>query len=964
MSPTKHFADESLVFGTFQLFPSQHVLLEGGTRVHIGNRALQILTTMIERPGVLVSKAELIERVWPETVVEEANLKVHIAALRRILGDGRDGKRYIVNIPGRGYMFVASVTYPDRVPELVPLARATTHPYSLPSPRTLLVGRAEIVRVLADQLAQRRLVTIVGPGGVGKTSVALCVAGELISSFRDGVCFVDLAPVADPKLVPSALAISLGVAVRSDAVEASLITFLHEKSILIVLDSCEHVVTAAAALSEMLLKVLPQTHILSTSREPLRVAGECTMRLPSLAAPPESDSLTAQVALTFSAVELFVARISTQLGPYPLTDQDALFIAEICRRLDGNALAIEMAAGRVHAFGVRGVASLLDDRFKVLSSAWRDAIPRHQTLLVALDWSYDLLAEAERLLLRRLGVFAGYFTLDAAIQVASDGPLTPTAVIGAIANLVDQSLVSADVETTLMNYRLLDTTRAYALNKLREGDEFRAVAHRHAMYCKELLLRTDHAPLSKPSVERAAAYVGQVANVRVALDWAFSAEGDTAIGVKLTIASVPMWLSTSLIEECRRRAARALECLSENRCESPLEEMQLLAAIGVVMYSQGPSPAAKTTWTRVLSLAKGLGDDDYRIRALWGLWVVCVTGGKHQEGLVLAEQVASLAQETSDAVGQLVGDRLVGTSLHFLGRQREAILHFESMLCRPLSSRFGEQVARFQFDQSVVGHAFYSRILWVHGYPDQALRAVEASVSEAQAQGHALSLCYALGQGACAVTLLAGDLDAAESNVSLLVESADKHALPLWQSMGRCFKGMLLVRRGQLVVGLRLLRESSDELRSAGFALYHTAALIEFARCLGQAGEIGRGLATIGQAMSQAKEHEEHWCLPEIMRVKGELLLQQRATNYEDEVERHFLESIELARQQGALSWQLRTAMSLAGFQAHHHRVGDGLSALAQAYDAFTEGFRTRDLEAAKQLLTKLDSTGSASLVM
>ncbi|HZZ10783.1 MAG TPA: winged helix-turn-helix domain-containing protein [Paraburkholderia sp.] len=957
MSPVTPLADETLSFGSFHLLPGQHLLLDAGEPVPVGSRALHILTALVERPGVLVSKAELIRRVWPDTIVDESNLKVHVAALRKVLGDGRDGRRYVVNVPGRGYMFVARVVSPKHAtaapPARLPPTAAPALPYRLPSPRTRLVGRAETVRTLTGQLTQSRFITIVGPGGVGKTSVALAVASVLTALFLDGVCFVDLAPVKDPKLVASALATSLGVAVRSEDAIPALVAFLRDKAMLVVLDSCEHVVTATAALSDELFTALPQLHLLATSREPLRVVSERVIRLPSLSIPPESDSLTSSEALTFSSVELFIARASTQLEPYPLSDDDAPFVADICRRLDGNALAIEMAAGRVDAFGVRGVAALLDDRFRMLRSAWRDALPRHQSLMVALDWSYDLLSETERLVLRRLGVFAGYFTLNAATQVAAERPLTPADVVSAIASLVNQSLVSADLSGTMAQYRLLDTTCAYARKKLWEEGEFGAVAQRHAKYCHELLFQTDLEPVAERAIDSAAAYVGQVANVRVALDWAFSPDGDTAAGVALTIASVPLWLSTSLIDECRKRVKRALECVMPGHDHSARQEMQLLTALGVVMYSQGPSPESRNAWAKVLGIAESLGDNDYRIRALWGLWVVCVTGGRHREGLQLAENLASLARHTSDAVDLLVGDRLVGTSLHFLGQQREAKRHFEAMLSRPLSFTIRKQIIRYQFDQSVVGHAFYSRILWLHGLPDQAMRAVEDSVSAAQAQGHALSLCYALGQGACPVSLLTGDLDAAERSVALLTDSAAKHALPLWQSMGRCFKGMLLARRGELTTGLRLLRESSDELSAAGFALYHTAALIEFAQCLGRAGETSLALATIEQAVMQAHRHEEHWCEPEILRVKGELVLLQAAPGSEREAEWHFMTSFELAQQQQALSWQLRSATSLARLQRDQRRRSDAMRTLATTYALFTEGFATHDLVVAKRLMNE-----------
>jgi predicted ATPase len=345
-------------------------------------------------------------------------------------------------------------------------------------------------------LPQRRFITVVGPGGIGKTTVALAVAHGLIAPYRDGVWFVDLAPLADPLLVPSALAFVFGLAVRSENPASGLIAFLRDKKILVVLDSCDHCVEAAAALAVDLLKGAAGLNILATSREPLRAEGECVQHLTPLKVPPISRKLTAAEALAFPAVQLFVERAIACLDEFELSDADAPIVADICRSLDGIALAIELAAGRIDALGVAGLAVALDDQ--LLTRGRRTALSRHRTLSAALDWSYEFLPESERIILRRLSVFDGYFTLESASAVAADSRVAATDVVEGLANLVTKSLVTADISGQIVQYRQLETTRAYARGKLVESGDFEQIAKRHAENLRDILERAGLQPDGVP----------------------------------------------------------------------------------------------------------------------------------------------------------------------------------------------------------------------------------------------------------------------------------------------------------------------------------------------------------------------------------------------------------------------------------------------------------------------------------
>jgi DNA-binding winged helix-turn-helix (wHTH) protein len=318
-SPLAVSAEHEITFGTFRLLQAQRLLLEGDRPVPVGSRALALLFALVERAGEVLSKEELFAKVWPDTFVEEGNLRVHVAALRRALNDGREGNRYVVTVPGRGYSFVAPTS--SGPPAEPPVAPSASH--NLPPALTGMVGRDDIVRILAGHMAQRRFVTVAGPGGIGKTTVAVAAAQELLPSYRDGVAFIDFVPVADPLLVPGKLASVLGLSLHAEDPLRGVIAFLKSKELLLVLDNCEHVIEQAANLAEEVFRNAPGVHIRATSREPLRAAGERVHRLAALEGAPVSSNLTAARALTFPGIELFVDRASAATDEFNLTDENA-----------------------------------------------------------------------------------------------------------------------------------------------------------------------------------------------------------------------------------------------------------------------------------------------------------------------------------------------------------------------------------------------------------------------------------------------------------------------------------------------------------------------------------------------------------------------------------------------------------------------------------------------------------------
>ncbi len=953
------------VFGPFRFQPARQVLLAHGQPVRLGGRARDILATLLERPGQVVRKQDLTARVWPGAVVEEANLRVHVAALRKALAeaDGTEA-RYISNVAGRGYCFVGEVVVTEDRPA-EPAARdppratppLATPPLAAPplAATTRILGREAIVRAVAAGLLEHRFATLAGPGGIGKTTVALAVADALGGAFRDGIHLVDLAPLADPALVPTALAAALGVAVVSDQPGRGLAAVLRDRHLLILLDNCEHVIEAAAILAETAFQAGEGVHILATSREPLGADGEHVHRLPPLTTPPDAPGLTAAAALDFPAVQLFAERARARLGSFALADADAPLVAEICRRLDGIALAIEIAAGWVDAFGIAGLAARLDDRFRLQMRGRRTALPRHRTLFTTLDWSHALLSARERAVLRRLTVFAGIFTLDAAVAVLEDEDHEAMDIIEAVAGLVGKSLIAASIDGAVAQYRLLETTRAYAAQRLAESGEQPALARRHALRCRDLLRAGQTAWETLPAAAWLEAHRALVDDVRAALDWSFGPAGDPGLGVALTIASVPLWFQLSLISECHARARRARATLPpamSDMSDADIDAaMRLDAAIAwSLMQIRGFVAETRAAWTRVLDGAERLSDPDHQLRALWGLWAGRINHGDLTGALALARRFQDVAARQSDRDDRFVGDRMLGWTLHLLGDQPEARVHIDRMLAGYTVPVTGARIIRFVFDQRLTARSFLARILWLRGLPDQAMRTVRMVIDDATDSRDALSLCQALVQAACPLALLTGDLHEAERFVTLLHDQATRHGFDFWQTWARGFRGLLLVRRGETKAGQRLLEAAIGELRGIEFGVHYTAFLAGQAEGLARAGDTDRAMAAIDEALARSERNGERWCVADLLRIRGELDLAHGATAA---AETRFTEALDWARRQGALAWELRVAIRLARLWHATGRAAEARALLADTHGRFTEGFGTEDLMAARALLNE-----------
>ena len=521
-----------------------------------------------------------------------------------------------------------------------------------------------------------------------------------------------------------------------------------------------------------------------------------------------------------------------------------------------------------------------------------------------------LLSAPEQLLLRRVGVFAGRFALPALVAVACAQDLGAAEATYMVADLVDKSLLVAELDDDRVLYRLLDTTRAYARDKLAEAGETRDNARRHAQLCLQTFqVATREAHGSSPA-DWLARYAPWVGEVRAALDWAFATAGEERLGVALTLATAPLWDRLMLVRENQANIERALA--TPRAARDGAMDMALFAALGAtVSQANLSSPQMASAWTRALELAERSGDRTHQLQSLWGLWVTELNKGHFHAALELSRRFCTTAEGSDEPNDVFVGDRLVAYTLHFLGDQAGARRHIERMLTgyRPLERQ--THAFRFQFDQLIIGRMTLAMVQWVQGESDAAVACVEDNVRDALAVGHALTLCNALIKSCCPVALLCGRTDLAQRYVELLLQHTSAHPLFMWHPMGRCYQGLLRLAQGDLDGGRQAVRSALDELPQARFAFPQTWVHSVLALADAQCGAVEQGLSTVEQAIEQARRDDERWCLPELLRVRGEVLRRRADAASLDAARETFKQALALAHEAGTPGWARRAQASL-----------------------------------------------------
>jgi predicted ATPase/DNA-binding winged helix-turn-helix (wHTH) protein len=934
--------------GTCEIDLARRELRILGSAVPVGGRAFEMIEVLVQSAGELVTKDELMGHIWPGAIVMENTLQVHAAALRKALGPHRGLLKTEFR---RGYRLLGDWVIRHHEDTERPAGLRQTRgngespATNLPAAVTRLVGRAAAVQALQDLVSAYRLVTLTGPGGIGKTTLALETARQVLGDFRDGGWFVDLASLSDPNLVPSAVAGALGLKLGSSTISPEAIArAIGERRLLLVLDNCEHVIDTAARLAETLVRLCPRISILTTSREVLRTAGEYAYRVPALDVPAGEQVDVGQI-LSHSAPALFVTR-AKELGADFSSDATSLrMIADICRHLDGMPLAIEFAAARAATLGIERVAAGLSDRFALLTKGRRTALPRHRTLGATLDWSHELLPGPERLLLRRLAVFSGGFSLAATNAVTNIHETPEAEIADRVANLVAKSLVASNLTGGKGYFRLLETTRAYALSKLAENGELREFSRRHADYYRGLLGGIEN------EWEKRSTPVAHLDNVRAALEWCFGSAGDLALGVGLAAAAAPIFLAMSLLRECHRWSERAILAL-DDATRGGSQEMHLQASLGVSsMQLRGQSDAARAALNRSLAIAEGRRDVLNQVGVLGMLSMFEVRDGDFKASLRYAELSRAVDGTVERSAAMALANSIWGRALQFVGRhdesraELEASFHYWSRSPRTSEVYLG-------LDHHILVGIGLARSLWLLGHPAQATHRLRQTIEDADGKNHPASLGLALSW-APGLFLWAGDLRSAEEHADWLSSHAERHSLGPYSAVARGYKGASAIARGDAEAGVEHLRGSLEQLHAMRYAMLNTDFKLSLVQGLMAIGEFGEGSRLVDETIELVETRGDLVHMPEALRVKGNVLLSMSRPR-PDDAEACFTRSLEWSRSQGARSWELRTAVDLAALWAGQGKREQARAMLEPILAKVTQGLETADLKAAARLLATL----------
>jgi predicted ATPase/DNA-binding winged helix-turn-helix (wHTH) protein len=935
-----------LVSNGWEIDLARRELRSGGAPVPIGSRAFEILEVLARSGGELISKYGLMEQVWPGAIVEENTLQFHISAIRKALGADRG---MLKTVTGRGYRLIgrwdgAAASEPERavgVPGRMPGQPFRTN---VPIAASPLIGRDALRQHLVDLLTAYRVVTLTGPGGIGKSVLALETARRIFSTYEGDCWLVELASLSDAALVPAAVTVVLGLRIDGKEISAeSVARALGRAKLLLVLDNCEHLVEAAARLAETIVRMCPNVSVLATSRETLRIEGEYACRVPPLDVPPPGEEDQAVID-SYSAVALFNARLMALGAAPPTRAEDPALVSAICRRLDGIPLAIEFAAARASTLGLRQTADLLSDRLGLLTSGRRMALPRHQTLRAALDWSYELLPEFERTLLCRVAVCAGGFTLEAATAVVGDS--TATTIADGIASLAAKSLVSLDASAPSGRWRLLESIRAYALDKLAKSGGADEAARRHAAFFRDLFAPAAQRPfLDLRDLPR---YVRDIDNMRAALEWAFASGGENVeIGTGLAAGAAPVLMATSMLPECHRWSSQALSVLDDG-IRGGAEEMRLQAGLGFsLLFMQGLSDAALAALDRSLGIAEAHADVLYQMSLLACLNILHIRNGNVGPALQYARRSFAVANGSGDDDAMALAHFLLGDALHIVGDLGGARVELEAAL-QPRARTPPTCTTYLGFDQYLLARIYLANTLGLQGYIGQAVEQARETVEDAWAM-HPIALSIVLRQ-AILLFLWIGDTSAAEEHIDWYAANAQSHSLGPQVVVGRALRGELAIRRGDAERGVEILRDCADGLRTVRYRMMEFDVWL--AEGLAATGRVVECLRLIDDRIRQGEANGDAIYLPELLRLKGALLAQSPATI--DQAEMSLNQSLERSRQQGARVWELRAAIDLAKLLTAQERREDAQGLLAPVLKWFAESPTTEDLRAAERLLATL----------
>lgn len=919
----------AVAFGPFRYDAVQRIVIDSHGPLRLGSRAVHLLAVLLQQPGRLFSRDELVVRVWPDSVVEETSLRVHISALRKALGDGVDGARYIANVPGRGYVFVGEVRpWAPANPPGTPGAPRPPGAPLLPPRLTRPIGREHAIAQLAELLARERMVSIIGAGGMGKTTVALAVADVLGRRYADGIHLVDFSRLSDPALVAAEIGRSQGMIVPSNDSTAVLEAALRDKRLLLLLDNCEHVIDAVAALVHRLLRACPGLHFLATSREPLDIEAEWVFKLPPLALPSPDEILDVEDLLAYPAIQLFSERAQASCDAFVLTDALAPVVRQLCGCLDGIPLAIELAAARVDGLGVHELLRRLESAFDLLTRGRRTALTRHRTLQAVMDWSYDLLSDDERLVLQRLSVFRGAFDLDGAVAVATCSQLDAPRVIEDVLSLTAKSLIVLDTADDLPVHRLLYITRLYAEKRLAGNDDAADVHRRHATFIADGLQRARAAGAGMSQYHWSPALGSSFADVRAAIDWALINEHDLPLGVQLTAFAKRIYCDVGLVQEYLAYIDAALTKLPRLGVDRAALELPLRIAAGFMLgYLPDGSSRYLAAFSRTRQLLQAAGAEGDRIEALFGMSTTSYGQGDYRRSLACCEEIRALANGSYEPLSIAISDRVSALCLHALGDHDAA-----EVLARRVIAFNGARVGRQFLSEVPFGVSMgiqLARIQWLRGEFGRAW-ATLMQARERSMDAHVFARCQVLATAAVPLAVWRGDASLAIEWAEELQDLSERNDLAYWVAHAQAFK-----------------RALAGETIAPGSAM---ALTVDGCPPLGDI------LATLDDsypsAATQARVQERAvgWCAPEVMR----LVALDGIDRAPDAAMAHLQAALHLAEAQGARFWMLRIALSMMAASPDPADKAHVRTILQQLLSIIDDGSDVPELVAARAVMTSV----------
>lgn len=915
---------ENLTIGPFVLVEEARILRFGEEPIPLAPLALDVLGAIARSPDG-VAAAELWPRLSSDAVLDEDRLCDLVGDINNALGKW-SADWYVAWYPEAAVPRFA----------LVDATRRTNPIAALPACRMDIIGRdASIERILA-QLRSHRFVTILAAGGMGKTTVALAVAHAASADFTDGVHFVDLAPVVDANLVAQSVAAALSCATAGVDPLLALQAWARQRFALVVLDSCEHVIDTVSIVAEALVGAGSHLSVLATSREPLRAGGEWLHRLPPMRMPEPGEVVSARQAMDYPALRLFIERAIAAKPGFALADDDVPTLVSLCARLDGIALAIEIVAARVGTLGVAGLACELESHLLRLRADRQSAPKRHATLTDLLDWSFHLLSAAEQRVLRRLSVFRGGFTIQAASEVAADTANEAADVQESVLDLIAKSLVASPRHGDADRVRLLDTTRAYASEKLGQAGERDCMQRRHALWLSGMLATAESAWNGVNRLQWVNRYAPLIDDVRAALDWAFTETGDAMLGAQLTIWGFALGRQMLLVDEFVRRIDQAIKTLDVRGMNAGPIPMRLKFLVGCMGTGDAAraSGGASSLERAVASVPDTAATID-RLAAFNSMWGLCVSRGDFREGCQWAERLGQLAESGNDPVARLVAGRIQAQTFHFLGRHADAIDKAQGVLAeawRTIPLAYNPSPVELRVSMRVV----LARALWMQGFPDRAAAMALEAMEQARTDSP-IARYQAIVMGSIVVALWSGRDDAAHALSIQLQEIENVQGFGYWLRWGLRFRQVLALRSGVEIEGAEAATFFEEEDLVLGD---HLATMDERWLKPTYLNRVETGL--IG------------WCAPETLRIQAIRAMREASPASTARGEVLLERSLALARKQGAASWELRTATTLARHWQSCGRPREAKALLEPVHERFVEGFGTADWCAASALLELL----------